>query len=67
MADEEFERRQDEIIVEGLKPGEEMVDLAGAFDEAMGLGGSGQSVEEWRPGADRRKRAADDEDAEGED
>ena len=66
MADEEFERRQDEIIVEGLKPGEEMVDLAGAFDEAMGFGGSGQSVEEWRPGADRRKRAADDEDAEGE-
>lgn len=64
MADEEFEKHQEEIIVEGLKPGEEMVDLAGAFDEAMGLGGSGQPVEEWRPGADERKKKTDEEDGE---
>jgi len=49
MPDEEFERKQDEII-EGLKPGEEMVDLAGAFDEALGLGGGPAAGEEWRPG-----------------
>ncbi|NQT92836.1 MAG: S1 RNA-binding domain-containing protein, partial [Lentisphaerae bacterium] len=59
MEDDEFERRQEEIIVEGLKPGEEMVDLAGAFDEAMG--GSGGSGEEWRPGADERKTKEEEE------
>jgi small subunit ribosomal protein S1 len=51
MADDEFERQQDTIL-EGLKPGEEMVDLAGAFDEA--LGGAG---EEWRPGESRSQNA----------
>jgi len=67
MADEEFAKHQEEIIVEGLKPGEEMVDLAGAFDQALGLGGSGQPAEEWRPGADERKKNTDEGDGEEED
>ena len=49
LPDEDFERQQDDIL-EGLKPGEHMVDLAGAFDEALGLGGDGGEGEEWRPG-----------------
>jgi len=44
MPDEEF-AKQKETLLQGLKPGEDMVTLAGAFDEAMGLSG-----EEWRPG-----------------
>jgi small subunit ribosomal protein S1 len=47
MADEEFEKQKEEIL-EGLKPGEHMVDLAGAFDEALGQ--AGMLGEEWRPG-----------------
>ncbi len=43
MADEEFEQQQDKIL-EGLRPGEDMVDLAGAFDEAF------SGLEEWHPG-----------------
>jgi small subunit ribosomal protein S1 len=46
MADEEFEKQKEDIL-EGLKPGEHMVDLAGAFNEALGQAGLG---EEWRPG-----------------
>jgi len=60
MADDEFERQRDDIA-EGLKPGEHMVDLAGAFDEALGLGGG----EEWRPGQTRRANVEhEDEDSE---
>ncbi len=43
MPEEEFLRQRDDMI-EGLRRGEDMVDLAGAFDEALGGG------EEWRPG-----------------
>jgi small subunit ribosomal protein S1 len=50
MPDDEFERQAEEILSEGLRPGENMVDLAGAFDEAFG--GLG---EEWHPG-DKRDR-----------
>ena len=46
MPEEEFARQQ-EAIVEGLRPGEDMVDLAGAFDEAFGLSTGG---EDWSPG-----------------
>lgn len=49
MSDEEFEQKK-ESVPEGLKPGEHMVDLAGAFDQAMGLKGEESIVEEWRPG-----------------
>ena len=47
LPDEEFAKHKEEII-EGLRPGEDMVDLAGAFDQAMGLAAG----EEWRPGED---------------
>ena len=49
LPDEDFERQQEDIL-EGLKPGEHMVDLAGAFDEALGLGSDKAEGEEWRPG-----------------
>jgi small subunit ribosomal protein S1 len=49
MPDEEFEKQREEIL-EGLKPGEHLVDLAGAFDDAMGLGKQTAEGEEWRPG-----------------
>ncbi len=45
IPDDEFEAQKEELL-EGLKPGEDMVDLAGAFDEALG----GLAGEEWRPG-----------------
>ena len=51
IPEDEFVRKQEEIL-EGLRPGEHMVDLAGAFDEALGLG----TGEEWRPGQDERRR-----------
>ncbi len=44
LSDEEFV--VDESMLEGLRPGENLVDLAGAFEEAMG----GQTTEEWHPG-----------------
>jgi small subunit ribosomal protein S1 len=45
MADEEFE--VDEEMLRGLQPGEDLVDLAGAFDQALdGVG----TPEEWHPG-----------------
>jgi small subunit ribosomal protein S1 len=51
LPDEEFAKQKDALL-EGLKPGEDMVDLAGAFD-ALGLGGA--AGEEWRPGQGGRK------------
>jgi small subunit ribosomal protein S1 len=42
MADEEFKVSED--MLQGLRPGEDLVDLAGAFDEAFGPGA------EWSPG-----------------
>jgi len=45
MPEEEFSRQQDDLIVEGsLRPGDNMVDLAGAFDQAL------SGLEEWHPG-----------------
>jgi small subunit ribosomal protein S1 len=52
LPDEDFAKQKDEII-EGLKPGEDMVDLAGAFDEAF----SNMPSEEWRPGQNKDKDA----------
>ena len=46
MADDEFQ--VDDSMLEGLRPGEDLVDLAGAFDAALG---SGEEQEEWSPGA----------------
>jgi len=38
----------DDSMLEGLRPGEDLVDLAGAFDAA--LGASGVETQEWHPG-----------------
>ena len=48
IPEEEFVKQAEEII-EGLKPDDEMVGLASAFDEAL----DGASGEEWRPGESR--------------
>lgn len=58
MPDEEF-MRQKEDIIEGLKPGEEMVDLAGAFDDVLGLSVPEARGEEWSPGQDDAGGKAD--------
>ncbi|AKJ63778.1 30S ribosomal protein S1 [Kiritimatiella glycovorans] len=42
VADEDFEVNDE--MLEGLRPGEDLVDLAGAFDDAI------SSLEEWHPG-----------------
>ncbi|MCF7849441.1 MAG: 30S ribosomal protein S1 [Kiritimatiellales bacterium] len=42
VADEDFEVREE--MLEGLQPGAELVNLAGAFDDAFG------DLEEWHPG-----------------
>lgn len=42
VADEDFEVREE--MLEGLQPGTELVNLAGAFDNAFG------DLEEWHPG-----------------
>ncbi len=55
IPDEEFEAQKDEVL-DGLRPGEHMVDLAGAFDEALGLSGA---TEEWSPGASDEVPAAE--------
>ena len=46
MSDDEF--KVDDSMLEGLRPGEDLVDLAGAFDAALGV--AGQAAEEWHPG-----------------
>jgi small subunit ribosomal protein S1 len=52
MSEEDFLKQQSEMD-EGLKPGEHMVDLAGAFAEALAAGE--KAGEEWRPGEKRKK------------
>ena len=49
VADEDFEL--DEEMLQGLRPGEDLVDLAGAFDEAFGGEADGEE-EEWHPGGE---------------
>lgn len=55
LPDEEFAKQKEEIL-QGLKPGEDMVDLAGAFDEALAVEGAETTGEEWRPGEESRKK-----------
>ncbi|MDD5679380.1 MAG: 30S ribosomal protein S1 [Kiritimatiellae bacterium] len=57
LPDEEFVVQED--MLTGLKPGEDLVDLAGAFDEAFGVSQANGQVQEWRPG--EKKNAKDDE------
>ena len=52
MPDEEFELKDE--MLEGLRPGEDLVDLAGAFDAAFNLGDKSKA-EEWHPGEKGRK------------
>jgi len=47
VADEDF--TVDDSMLEGLRPGEDLVDLAGAFDDAFGAPPAEES-EEWHPG-----------------
>ncbi|NKB23200.1 MAG: 30S ribosomal protein S1 [Kiritimatiellae bacterium] len=47
VPDDEFQ--VDEEMLQGLRPGEELVDLAGAFDEALNEDDQNQR-EEWHPG-----------------
>ncbi|MBN1675512.1 MAG: 30S ribosomal protein S1 [Kiritimatiellae bacterium] len=49
MPEEEFVLKEE--MLEGLRPGEDLVDLAGAFDSAM----DSAAGEEWRPGQSKRK------------
>lgn len=51
LPDDEFVVQEE--MLAGLKPGEELVDLAGAFDEAFGT--AKNNVQEWRPGENRNK------------
>jgi len=49
MADEDF--HVDESMLEGLRPGESIVDVAGAFEAAFGVvTPPPEAPEEWRPG-----------------
>lgn len=41
----------DDSMLEGLRPGEDLVDLAGAFDEAFG---AAAQTEEWHPGQKKK-------------
>ena len=54
LPDEDFVV-QDEMLT-GLRPGEDLVDLAGAFNEAFGLAPG----EEWRPGEGKKTSEQDD-------
>ena len=50
MADDEF--KVDDSMLEGLRPGEDLVDLAGAFDAALS---SSDKPEEWSPGSGKKE------------
>lgn len=50
LSDEEFV--VDDSMLEGLRPGEDLVDLAGAFDEAFG---AATATEEWHPGQKKKE------------
>lgn len=47
VSDEEFEMSEE--MLEGLRPGEDLVDLAGAFEEVLSDQDEG-TAEEWHPG-----------------
>ncbi len=48
MTEEEFKVSED--MLTGLQPGESLIDLAGAFDQAMSTGVEKKPQEEWHPG-----------------
>ena len=49
----EDEFKVDDSMLEGLRPGEDLVDLAGAFDAALGT--ADKKPEEWSPGASKKE------------
>ena len=51
LPEEEF--KVDDSMLEGLRPGEDLVDLAGAFDAALGT--ADKKPEEWSPGAGKKE------------
>ena len=51
LPEEEF--KVDDSMLEGLRPGEDLVDLAGAFDAA--LGSSEANPQEWSPGSGKKE------------
>lgn len=51
LSEEEF--KVDDSMLEGLRPGEDLVDLAGAFDAA--LSATETKPEEWSPGAGKNE------------
>ncbi len=53
LPDDEFVVQED--MLTGLRPGEDLVDLAGAFNEAFGIAGG----EEWRPGEGKNAKNKD--------
>ncbi|MBU0716429.1 MAG: 30S ribosomal protein S1 [Verrucomicrobia bacterium] len=55
LPDEEFVVQEE--MLTGLKPGEDLVDLAGAFDEAFGVSQANGQVQEWRPGEKKNDKA----------
>lgn len=40
----------DDSMLEGLRPGESLVDIAGALEAALGSAGSSSETQEWSPG-----------------
>lgn len=50
LPDDQFQ--VDDSMLEGLRPGEDLVDLAGAFDEAFG---QAAAQEEWQPGQKKKE------------
>jgi ribosomal protein S1 len=50
ISDDDFKVSDD--MLEGLQAGEDLVDLAGAFDEAFGI----EELEEWHPGDSAAKK-----------
>lgn len=55
VPDEEFSVKEE--MLQGLKSGETLLDLAGAFDEAFQTSKNG--IEEWRPGEGGEKKEPD--------
>jgi small subunit ribosomal protein S1 len=52
LPDEEFERQKDDMLT-GLRPGENMVDLAGAFDDAFEARSPDDGGADWHPGGSK--------------
>ena len=62
LPDEEFEVKKEEMMT-GLRPGEDMVTLAGAFDQALGASNvEADGGADWHPGESGEKKSDKDKD-----